>query len=95
METQRTIYKNEVIPISFTITDRLDNEFVPDLASVSIYDENNNLLGVEPCAIDINTITMVTTGSIFSNPGIYKLVWEITQIPYKFYHITNMKVEEW
>ena len=94
MKTEKEIYKTELVPITFLITDRLNNPVIPTIAFVRIYDESKELLDARECSVSSNTMTMLTSGSPFDTEGVYKLVFEIFSTPYKFFHITNIKVKD-
>ncbi len=93
MENERNIYKGETIPLSYTITDSQENEFNPTSVDVYVYDEDSTLLSTRSASVSANTITMLTSG--FDEVGSYKLVWEINQTPYKFKHISLLRVDEY
>ena len=88
------IYKTEIVPITFTITDRLNEEVYPTSVVARIYSETDTLLDLRNCSVDSNTLTMVTSGTPFDTVGHYKVAFEIFHTPYKSFYVTRIKVKD-
>lgn len=71
-----------------------DNKFLPDNATIEIFDSDCNVVLDHLCVVESNKISIIVDETITATPDVYTLYWKIEKENQIFYKVTKLEVME-
>jgi hypothetical protein len=97
--TYMSLYQNEERAAEITVRDQDDVDFEPSGAYATIVDSDGvEVVAEAACLVVSNKVYTLVSDTVTAIPGKYEIIWRIMktagEIEYKYFHKTELIVEE-